>query len=246
MLAIALILAALIGLSLGLLGSGGSIITVPVLVYVARVSPHQAVGMSLFIVGATSTLGAAVNVRRGSFNLRAAFFFALSGIAGAWLGARLTHRVPGRVLLLLFGVLMLIAGGRMLLGRPLHSGASACRPLRCLGVGGGVGLLTGFLGVGGGFLILPALVLFAGLEMKVAVGTSLAVIATNSFAGLLGQLHFVTFDWPLTLAFVGSAVLGMAAGLGLNKRVSSRDLARAFAGIILLLGVFLILRNSLW
>jgi uncharacterized membrane protein YfcA len=246
MLAIALILAALIGLSLGLLGSGGSIITVPVLVYVAGVSPHQAVGMSLFIVGATSLLGAAVNIRRGSFDLRAAFFFAVSGIAGAWLGARLTHRVPGRVLLLTFGALMLIAGGRLLLGRPLRSQAGTCRPLRCLGVGAGVGLLTGFLGVGGGFLILPALVLFAGLEMKVAIGTSLAVIAANSFAGLIGQLHFVEFDWPLTLAFVSSAVLGMAAGLGLNRRVSSRGLTRAFAGIIILLGVFLVLRNSLW
>ncbi len=245
MLALSLTLAALIGLSLGLLGSGGSIITMPVLVYVAGVSPHQAVGMSLFIVGTTSLLGTAVNLRRGSFDLRAAVFFAVSGILGSYLGARLTHQVPGQVLLLLFGVLMLVAGTRMLMTSPQASPGCVCEPVRCLGIGLAVGLLTGFLGVGGGFVILPALVLFAGLEMKTAVGTSLAVIATNSFAGLIGQLQFVSFQWPLTLAFVGSALLGMFAGLALSTRISSRRLRHSFGWIIILLGAFLVIRNSL-
>lgn len=244
MLTLSLILAALIGLALGVFGSGGSIITMPVLVYVAHVSPHEAVGMSLFIVGATSLFGTAVNLRRRNFDFRAVLFFASSGILGSFLVARLTHRVPGHVLLILFGVLMLVTGARMLLASPRASHVHTCKPGRCLGVGIAVGLLTGFLGVGGGFLILPALVLFAGLEIKVAVGTSLAIISANSFAGLVGQLRFASFNWPLTLAFVCSALLGMPIGLALSKRVSSQRLAHSFAGIIILLGVFLVIRNS--
>jgi len=114
MLGFALVLAALIGLSLGLMGSGGSIITLPVLVYVAGIPVHQAVGMSLVIVGGTSVVGTLLNLRRGAFDLRAATFFALSGMAGAFVGAKFTHPVSAPVLLLLFGALMLATGIRML------------------------------------------------------------------------------------------------------------------------------------
>ncbi len=103
--------------------------------------------------------------------------------------------------------------------------------------------LAGFLGVGGGFVILPALVLFAGLEMKAAIDNSLAVIAVNSFAGLLGQLHYVQFDWPMTLGFLGAALVGMVGGIGVASRISSRSLRRAFAGSIIVLGGFLLIRN---
>jgi uncharacterized protein len=185
-LGLALALAALIGVSLGLLGSGGSIVTLPVLVYVARVPAHQAVGMSLVIVGATSAMGSQT-------------------------------AAPGR----------------------------QCIPLRCLVTGIAVGLLTGFLGVGGGFVILPALVFFAGLEMKVAIGTSLAVIAVNSFAGLAGQLHYVQFDWPITLGFLGVALAGMVCGVAAASRISSESLGRAFAGTIIALGGFLLVKNLL-
>jgi uncharacterized protein len=244
MLGLALALAALIGLCLGLLGSGGSIVTLPVLVYIARVPAHAAVGMSLVIVGATSAAGSLINLRRGAFDVRAGAFFAATGIVGAFFGARFTHMVSGRVLLLCFGGLMAIVGLRMLLGSQDAPPGRQCRPLRCLAVGVSVGILTGFLGVGGGFVILPALVLFAGLEMKTAIGTSLAVIAVNSLAGLLGQLHYVQFDWPITLGFLGAALAGMGGGIATASRISSQSLRRAFAASIIVLGVFLLVRNT--
>lgn len=245
MLALSLILAVLIGLSLGLLGSGGSIITLPVLVYVAAVPAHRAVGMSLAVVGGVSTLGSFLNLRRGTFDVRAGLFFALSGMAGAFIGARFTHLVSAPVLLFLFGALMLVVGGRMLLAAPGALPARPCRPVRCLATGAGVGALTGFLGVGGGFLILPALVLFAGLEMKTAIGTSLAVIAVNCLGGLAGQLRYVEFDWPLTLGFLGAAAAGMGIGTMLTGRLSAANLRRAFAWCVVLLGIAVAGRN-LW
>jgi uncharacterized membrane protein YfcA len=239
-----LLLAALIGISLGVLGSGGSIVTMPVLVYAAGVPPQRAVGMSLVIVGATSLAGAVANLRRGSFAPRAAVFFILSGMAGSVFGARFTHWVTGRTLLLLFGITMLAAGVKMLLSSPAPPEASRCRPGRCLLAGLLVGVLTGFLGVGGGFLILPALVMFGGIEMKSAVGTSLAIIAANSFAGLAGHLSGVNLDWGLTLAFGLSALAGMAVGLVIVGRVSAERLSRGFAWTVIVVGVFLLLKNA--
>jgi uncharacterized protein len=241
----ALSLATLIGISLGLLGSGGSIVTLPVLVYVAGIPAQRAVGMSLVIVGGTSVLGALLNLRRGSFDLRASVFFALSGAVGAFVGARFIHLVSAPVLMLMFGTLMLAAGVRMLRGNHLGATPGQCRPWRCLTTGVAVGWLTGFLGVGGGFLILPALVLFAGLEMKTAIGTSLAVIAVNCLGGLVGQLHSIDFDWPITLAFLAAAVAGMFGGTTLAAELPPANLRRGFAWCVVLLGGALVARN-LW
>lgn len=243
MLAVALALAVLIGLSLGLLGSGGSIITLPVLVYVAGVPAHRAVGMSLVIVGGTSALGGLLNLRRGSFDWRAAGFFAASGMAGAFLGARFTHLVSAPVLLLVFGGLMLVVGMRMLRNGEVKAGAHECRPVRCLAAGVAVGVLTGFLGVGGGFLIVPALVLAAGLDMKPAIGTSLAIIAVNCFGGLVGQLRYASFDWLLTAGFLAAAMAGMLAGNTLMGRLSGGALRRAFACCVVALGGVLVVLN---
>lgn len=240
-----LILAALIGLSLGLLGSGGSIITLPVLVYVAQVPAHQAVGMSLVIVGGTSALGTLLNLRQGAFDWRAAAFFSVSGMAGAFFGAKFTHLVSAPMLMFLFGALMFVVGLRMLRNGESKAGSHKCRPLRCLAIGVAVGVLTGFLGVGGGFLILPALVLFAGLEMKPAIGTSLAIIAVNCLGGFAGQLRYLNFDWRLTLAFLLLAMAGMAAGATLAKKMSSTTLRRGFAWCVVMLGGVLVARN-LW
>ncbi len=245
MLAFALALALLIGLSLGLLGSGGSIITLPVLVYVAGIPAHEAVGMSLVVVGGTSIVGSLLNARRGSFDWKAGAFFAVSGMVGAFVGAKFTHLVSSLVLLLLFGALMLVVGARMLLKNETDTQPQQCRLWRCLGAGVAVGILTGFLGVGGGFLILPALVLFAGLEMKRAIGTSLAIIAVNCLGGIIGQLHYVNLDWPLTLAFLVAAVAGMFAGTVLTGRLSAETLRRGFAWCVLLLGVALVGWNGL-
>jgi uncharacterized membrane protein YfcA len=243
MFSLALVLAALIGLSLGLLGSGGSIITLPVLVYVAHIPVQQAVGMSLVIVGGTSALGTLLNLRQGAFDWRAAAFFSVSGMAGAFVGAKLTHLVSAPMLMFLFGALMLVVGIRMLRNGAAKAAAQECRPVRCLAVGSAVGGLTGFLGVGGGFLILPALVLFAGLEMKPAIGTSLAIIAVNCVGGLVGQLRYVNFDWRLTLGFLLAAMAGMIAGAMLTRRLSAAVLRRGFAWCVVLLGVALVAKN---
>ncbi|MGP8199613.1 MAG: sulfite exporter TauE/SafE family protein [Limisphaerales bacterium] len=239
----ALTLAALIGLSLGLLGSGGSIITLPVLVYVAKVPAQQAVGMSLVIVGGTSALGTLLNLRQGAFDWRAAAFFSVSGMAGAFVGAKLTHLVSAPMLMFLFGALMLVVGIRLLCKGEAKAAAQECRPVRCLVVGVAVGVLTGFLGVGGGFLILPALVLLAGLEMKPAIGTSLAIIAVNCVGGLVGQLRYANFDWRLTLGFLLAAMVGMIIGAVLAKKLSAGVLRRGFAWCVVLLGFGLVARN---
>ena len=233
---VALALAVLIGMSLGTLGSGGSIITMPVLVYVARIPTHTAVGMSLVIVGTTAAFGSYLQSRTGGFDRRSAVIFAATGVVGAFLGARLTHLVPGEVLMGIFAVLMLLAGWRMLARNGLTDGPRSCHVLRCAAAGLALGVLTGFLGVGGGFLIVPALVLFAGLDMKRAVPTSLAIVAFNSFGGLAGQLRYVDFNWALTGAFLGSALIGMVGGTTIARRLSADHLRRAFAWAVILLG----------
>jgi uncharacterized protein len=244
-LGLALALAALIGISLGLLGSGGSIITLPVLVYVARIPVNQAVGMSLVVVGGTAAWGSFLRFRQGQFALKPAAFFASSGMAGAFFGAKLTHLVSPSLLMLLFGLLMLIVGTAMWRKGEHPLSAQSCHPTRCLAVGVIVGVLTGFLGVGGGFVILPALVLFAGVNMKEAIGTSLAIIALNSFAGLTGQLRYIRFDWSLTLAFLSVAIIGMFSGQTLANRLSGEALRRAFAWSIILLGIIIGTKSAL-
>ena len=244
---IALILAFGIGLSLGLLGSGGSIVTLPLLVYVAGVPVAAAVGMSLAIVGGASVAGAWWKHRQGLVHGRAALLFGITGMVGAAVGAQFTQLVPPAVLMLLFAGLMVVIAVRMLAKRgdeavePLPD----CRPVRCGAAGLGVGLLTGFLGVGGGFLIVPAMILFARLPMAMAVGTSLAVIAANSIAGLAGHLQHRSFDWRTTLAFLAAALLGMLAGVRLGGRLPTVVLRRVFGGLVLAVAGFVIAKNWL-
>ena len=239
----ALLLASLIGLALGLLGSGGSIITLPVMVYIAGIPVTQAVGMSLVVVGGTSALGGFLRFQKGEFSGRAAIFFAFSGMIGAFFGAKLTHFVEPKALMLLFAGMLLIVGPAMLRKRAMTTTSRSCHPARCLAAGAAVGMLTGFLGVGGGVLILPALVLFAGLEMKTAIGTSLAIISLNCAAGVLGQLRYVTLDWPQTLSFLAVALTGMFGGQLLAKRLSSPALQRGFAWAVIVLGLILLAKN---
>ena len=225
----ALALAALIGVSLGVLGSGGSIVTLPVLVYVAHVPANEAVGMSMAIVGATSLFGALLHLRRGNIAPKAALIFSVTGMAGAFLGSTGTHLLSKRALMLLFAGLMLIVGSLMMRGGIRLDRKKVCSIPRCLAVGFGVGLLTGFLGVGGGFLIVPALVLAAGLETRLAGGTSLAVIAMNSTTGLIGQLRYVHVDWSLLGGFLLFAFAGMLTGIGFARRLHENLLRRLFA-----------------
>jgi uncharacterized membrane protein YfcA len=241
---LALALAALIGISLGVLGGGGSMITMPVLVYVAGVDPKTAVGMSLAIVGGTSLVGSYLHYRRNNFHGKAAALFGISGIAGAYFGAMLTHFVPSSVLMLSFAVVMLAVGTLMLISRRGRARKDKALGWHCVLAGAAVGGLGGFLGVGGGFLIVPALVLTAGIETKQAIGTSLAIIAFNSASGLLGQLRYININWVLTLLFLGASLLGMAFGLAIVRRVPAQTIRIAFACVLLLIGALIALQNS--
>jgi uncharacterized membrane protein YfcA len=230
-------LAVLIGLSLGVLGSGGSIITFPVLVYVAGVPAKEAVGMSMAIVGATALFGAVVQAWRKNLAIKTALIFAATGMAGSYLGSTGTHFLSKKVLLLLFAGIMLIVGGLMLHPRSYKKSDKQVSIPRCLVVGFCVGVMTGFLGVGGGFLIVPALVLSAGLDTRLAAGTSLAVIALNSVTGLIGQLRYVHPDWSLLGSFLFFAFIGMGAGILIARRMHDQHLRRIFAVALIVVGV---------
>lgn len=242
---IGLVLSAAIGLSLGLIGGGGSILTVPILVYFLGVAPHDAVGMSLAIVGATSLLGTYLHWRADNVDFPGGLLFGISGVAGALVGSPLTKLVSAEALLLIFGGLMMVVAFSMLWrGRKsVTKIVPAAHPIKAASAGFGVGLLTGFLGVGGGFLIVPALVLFGGMEMKKAIGTSLFVIFLNCVAGLLGHVSQNVFDWGLTGAVMALAVGGAVAGTMLSQRLEAHRLQRLFAILVLVVAVFLVAKN---
>lgn len=242
------LLSALIGLSLGLIGGGGSIITVPVLVYVLGVEPHEAVGMSLAVVGGTSLIGSILHHRRGNLQMKTGLTFGVSGILGAFAGSPLTKLLSPSALLMTFALLMLFIAVLMLRRKP--AAESEIDELRekpilwkALLVGFGVGVLTGFLGVGGGFLIVPALVMFGGLGMKDAIGTSLFVIFLNCIAGLIGHASRNNFDWSLTAQVTALAVAGTILGTLLSHRVAANKLQKDFAVFILAVAVFLMAKN---
>jgi len=238
---LALLGAALIGLSLGLTGAGGSIITLPVLVYLAGLPPKEAVGLSLFIVGAAALVGAIRRFRSGEIHLKAVLMFAISGMAGAAGGARLTPLVSGKVLMVIFAVLMLAVAINMLVGKRIEADPKAeCRPVRCLLAGLGVGVLTGFIGVGGGFLLMPALVKFAKLPLRVATGTSLAVISFNSAAGFVSHFGEAPPRWTLALAFAAIAAAGVLLGSFFAKRLPVARLRQGFAFMVIITGSFVL------
>lgn len=240
-----LILSAVIGLSLGLIGGGGSILTVPILVYFLGVEPREAVGMSLAVVGATSLFGSFLHWRRGNVDFSSALLFGVSGIVGAFLGSPLTRLVSPDFLLLIFGALMLVVAGSMLWRSKRADDETVRQANRTKAIlaGFGVGVLTGFLGVGGGFLIVPALILFGGLRMKEAVGTSLFVIFLNCVAGLIGHASQSHFGWSLTALVIILAVGGAALGTILSHRLAAHRLQKMFAVLVLTVGVFLIVKN---
>lgn len=239
----AVLLSLLIGLSLGVLGGGGSILAVPVLVYVARLDVHVAIGVSLAVVGATALVGAVAMARTGRVSLRVALVFGGAGMLAAPLGARGTHLVPGRALLAAFALLMIAVGGLMIRRRGDEASRAAARSPAVLAAGFGVGLLTGFLGVGGGFLIVPALTLLAGVPIHLAVGTSLLVIAMNSASGLVAHLRQDELPAGLTAALTTAAALGALLGVRLSSGLTPERLRRAFALFVIAVGVALLAQN---
>jgi uncharacterized membrane protein YfcA len=248
-LALGLALASLIGLSLGLLGGGGSILTVPVLVYVLGYAAKPAIAMSLPVVGVTSFVAAMLHWRLGNVRLGTAALFGLFAMAGAFGGARLAGFLSGTAQLFLLAVVILVAALSMLRGgvraeaQPEAGGTPWVRVAMLAAVAAGVGVLTGIVGIGGGFLVVPALVLLARVPMKQAVGTSLLVIAMNSAAGFAGYLGSVSIDWAFLAGFTAVAVVGALAGAELTRAVPQAALKRGFAVFLLAIGGLVLYKN---
>lgn len=247
MVALGLILSLAIGLSLGIFGGGGSILTLPVLHYVFAVPAHDAVAMSLVTVSVTSAAALMPHARAGRVDWRTGALFGAGSMATAYVGGRLGALLPAHALLAAFAALMLVAGTAMLLRarRPVLAGARRAGPARIVAIGAGIGLVTGTLGAGGGFMIVPALTLFGGLAMHEAVATSLFVIVLNSMTGLAGTLEHATFDGRLAAAVTAFAVAGSLAGARLARRVSVSNLQRAFGWFVIVVGAF-VLARELW
>ena len=244
--AIALLLCTGIGFSLGLIGGGGSIITVPLLVYLFHVEPHQAMGMSLAVVGATSLFATGLQHSAGHVHFRTGMVFAAIGVAGAYFGSGLSYLLSPPALMLAFAALMIVVSLLMLRNNSEEHEEEGHRRRAwylILLAGLGVGVLTGFLGVGGGFLIVPALVFFCGLPIKQAVGTSLLVISLNSAGGLVGHWRHGGFDLRLTALVTLFALAGAVAGVLLSKKTKPRNLSRGFAFFVLAVALFLLVKN---
>jgi hypothetical protein len=232
-----------VGITLGLLGSGGSVLTVPVLVYVLGLPMHDATGHSLALVGVTGLAGAWAHWRRGNVSPQITGWFGIPSLLSVYATRTLlAPRLPAaadRALLLAFAGLMTAAAAAMLRRRVEDPKATAaecsCPALTTQGLL--IGVVAGLLGAGGGFLIVPALVILGGLPMRLAVGTSLTIIAAQSLAGFAGAYQAgVPFQWKLLAALTSMASLGMALGLALNSRVPAARLRTAFGWFLLLAG----------
>ena len=248
-LVLVLALSVVIGLSLGVLGGGGSILTVPILVYVAGFEAKEAIAASLFVVGVTSAVSVISHARGGRVMWRTGLIFGAAGMVGAFAGGLLGGRIPGQILLIAFALMMVATSVAMLRGKkkPSNSGEPVERELpigRVLLDGAVVGLVTGLVGAGGGFLVVPALALLGGLPMSIAVGTSLVVIAMKSFAGLAGYLTTVQVDWGMTLAVTGAAVVGTLVGSKLAGKIPEVALRKAFGWFVLAMGTFVLVQQA--
>jgi hypothetical protein len=251
------------GLVLGLFGSGGSIIALPALMYLLHVEPKSAIAMSLGVVAVTATVSALDNWRRGLVDAKVALVFGLFGVAGTFAGARLGLLTPVVIQLGLFALVMYAAAWRMLkpakLAVPAGDGVvnaggdtaaltdcrTACAPhLGHIALHGvGVGVLTGLVGVGGGFLIVPALVLLSGIPMKTAVGTSLAIVAAKSYAGFAGYMGGVPIDWAVMGGFTAVTVIGSFAGAHFSNRISQAALKKAFAWFLVVVATYILFKS---
>lgn len=241
----ALVLGLVVGIVLGVVGGGGSIVAVPALVYGVGMSPAEAIPTSLLVVGASSLAALIPRVREG-LNWPVILLVGAAGIPSAWAGTAVGRLVDPEVLMLAFAGIMIIAGIRMLGRTPEAEGSCstgpgrsfrACAP-KAVAVGLLVGFLTGLLGVGGGFLLTPALTLFLGLRMKQAVGSSLAIIVLNSAAGFSAHAAGFTIDWPIVLAFAVPAILGSLAAARFARRLNDRHIRVSFAVLIFIVAAW--------
>jgi uncharacterized membrane protein YfcA len=242
--ALPLVLAFLMGVTLGLLGGGGSILTVPLLVEVVGLEAKPAIATSLLVVGTTSAAALALHARAGNVRWRTGAVFGVAGMAGAYAGGLLGRHLPGSLLLLLFSAVMAATGSAMWRG-PAHPPARVGEPHAAilLLLGFGVGGVAGLVGAGGGFLVVPALAMLGGLPMGAAVGTSLLAIALNSLAGFAGYASHVTIDLHLALALSAVAALGSLAGARTSAFVRPERLRRGFAVFVLALAAWMAWRQ---
>ncbi|MCG9890726.1 MAG: sulfite exporter TauE/SafE family protein [Thermosynechococcaceae cyanobacterium MS004] len=253
---VGLLLAGGIGLSLGLMGGGGSVLALPVLVYVMGVAPKSAIAMTLMIVGTVSLLGLIPHWRAGNINLKTALVFGPATMVGTFSGSKIATLpwVTGTFQMILFAVVMLMAAAFMIYRStqsivPDEPLALYPKPLckYCwlwlLSEGVLVGILTGLVGVGGGFAIVPALVLLADVPMKQAIGTSLLIIIANSIAGFLGYLGHVNLDWHLMISFIFAASVGTLPGAYLARFVSAQRLQKIFGYFLLAVASFVLVQN---
>ena len=258
--------AILIGVVLGLTGGGGSILTVPILVYLLGINPITATGYSLFIVGSASLVGAIRNAKLGMIDYRTGIVFAIPAFISVYLTRKyLVPSIPDVLftvndyvltkdvgIMVFFALVMLAASISMIKGRK-ESVKPCCSTQEdpivsfnypmIIAEGLVVGVLTGVVGAGGGFLIIPALVLFAKLPMKKAVATSLMIIAIKSLIGFLGDVQNVAVDWEFLLTFTSLSILGIMLGIYLNKFVDGKKLKKSFGWFVLLMGVYMIIKE---
>lgn len=241
----------LIGLSLGLLGSGGSILTVPVLVYGLGHGERVAVAESLLIVGSIALLGSLAYIREKRVSWSNVFLFGLPGMAGTWLGAAAAAGVSGTLQLLVFGVVMLAAAAFMLRkGAPKESTKPAGHSLLLIAIEGlVVGAVTGFVGVGGGFLIVPALVFLRGLRIHYAIGTSLLIIAMKSSVGFIKYLDILrveqlSVDWMTIGLFIVLGTVGALIGSRISHRLNPRLLRHTFATFLIVMALVILVREG--
>lgn len=254
--------ALLIGLILGLTGGGGSILTVPILVYILSFSPVTATAYSLFIVGTTSAFGATQNFFKGFVDIKKGFLFAIPSFTAVYLTRRiLVPKLPDNIislfgfslskdafLMILFAVIMLFAAASMLKKKETDDFTPTEKKESKLLFAAqtfGIGILIGFVGAGGGFLIIPSLVFFAKLPMKKAVATSLFIIALNSLIGFAGDIQTLEIDWLFLLSFSSLSVIGIFIGIYLNKFLNEAQLKKGFGYFVLLMAIFILSKEFL-
>lgn len=253
------ITAILIGISLGLIGGGGAILTVPILVYFFKVPPVQATAYSLFVVGCSSTLGGWQKWRKGEVSFPNVWLFGLPSLATVYLFRQVivplipdpifslgSYTVPKNTfILVLFACLMLLSAIAMLKKRkPLPSDLPhELKAFRMIIQGILVGIVCGLLGAGGGFIIIPSLVLFARLDMRIAIGTSLVIIAINSLIGFTGDLYHTQMDWLLLLPVTALALVGIFIGNYCSKFISTAKLKKGFGFFVLFMGLYILWRE---
>ena len=254
------LLAVAIGLSLGLIGGGGSILAVPILVYVMGLGAKTAIAMSLMIVGAVSLIGAIPHWLQGHVNWQVAAIFAPTAMLGSYLGAQIAGFpfISETLQLICFAIVMILASivmirqGRrkghhqnLIKEKDSFKHKKQNNSFFILLEGLGVGILTGFVGVGGGFAIIPALVLLGDIPIKEAIGTSLIIITFKSITGFLGYLSQVDLDWTLMISFTIAASLGTLLGAYLSRFIEAKTLQQGFGYFVLIVGIFVLIEDSM-